>query len=76
MSSVITIGVNGINWDVDGTGDFNNDGTPDVLQHQINTANGSMTLRDLVMSPNAVTLLTPSRHSWIEIPQRTVSCRG
>jgi hypothetical protein len=49
-----TIGVNGINWQVDGTGDFNNDGTPDVLQHQINLGNGSMTLRDLVMSPNAV----------------------
>jgi hypothetical protein len=37
-----------------GTGDFNGDGTPDILQHQINTADGSMTLRDLVMSPNAV----------------------
>src|SRR5262249_28592485 len=49
-----TIGVNGTNWQVDGTGDFNHDGTPDILQHQINLANGSMTLRDLVMSPNAV----------------------
>src|SRR5262245_63547902 len=49
-----TIGVNGVTWQVDGTGDFNHDGTPDILQHQINLANGSMTLRDLVMSPNAV----------------------
>jgi membrane protein DedA with SNARE-associated domain len=39
---------------VDGTGDFNHDGTPDILQHQINLGNGSETLRDLVMSPNAV----------------------
>jgi hypothetical protein len=31
-----TIGVNGVTWDVDGTGDFNHDGTPDILQHQIN----------------------------------------
>jgi hypothetical protein len=49
-----TIAVNGINWDVDGTGDFNHDGTPDILQHQINLSNGSMTLRALSMSPNAV----------------------
>src|SRR5262245_9170009 len=49
-----TIGVNGVTWDVDGTGDFNHDGTPDILQHQINLNAGSMTLRDLVMSPNAV----------------------
>jgi hypothetical protein len=47
-----TIGVNGTNWDVDGTGDFNHDGTPDILQHQISA--GSMTLRALSMSPNAV----------------------
>jgi hypothetical protein len=49
-----TIGVNGVTWDVDGTGDFNHDGTPDILQHQINLNAGSMTLRALSMSPNAV----------------------
>src|SRR5262249_54399155 len=49
-----TIGVNGINWQVDGTGDFNHDGAVDILQHQINLSNGTMTLRDLVMTPNAV----------------------
>jgi len=47
-----TIDVAGINWQVDGTGDFNRDGTPDILQHQINLTNNTMTLRDLVMSPN------------------------
>src|SRR5262245_31392711 len=69
VQSNVTIGVNGINWDVDGTGDFNHDGTPDILQHQINLANGSMTLRDLVMSPNAVqvqsaTTMGTSGASW------------
>jgi hypothetical protein len=49
-----TIGVNGTNWQVDGTGDFNGDGTPDILQHQINLNDASMTLRALSMSPNAV----------------------
>src|SRR5262245_64551507 len=49
-----TIGVNGVTWDVDGTGDFNHDGTSDILQHQINLNAGSMTLRALSMSPNAV----------------------
>jgi len=39
---------------LDGTGDFNNDGTPDILQHQINHNDGSMTLRALQMNPNAV----------------------
>jgi hypothetical protein len=50
----ITLNVNGINWDVDGTGDFNGNGTSDVLQHQISLANGSMTLRALVVSNNVV----------------------
>lgn len=49
-----TIGVNGINWQVDGTGDFNGNGTQDILQHQINLGSDSMTLRDLVMAPGAV----------------------
>jgi hypothetical protein len=49
-----TIGVNGVTWQVDGTGDFNHDGTPDILQHQINLNAGSMTLRELQMNPNAV----------------------
>jgi len=50
----IQIGVNDTNWQVDDIGDFNGDGTSDVLQHQIDLGNGSMTLRALVMSPNAV----------------------
>jgi hypothetical protein len=54
VQSNITIGVNGIDWQVDGIGDFNGDGTNDILQHQINLGNGSMTLRALSMSPNAV----------------------
>jgi hypothetical protein len=54
VQSNTTIGVNGTNWQVDGTGDFNGDGTSDILQHQINLANGSMTLRELQMNPNAV----------------------
>jgi hypothetical protein len=49
-----TIGVNGANWQVDGTGDFNGDGAQDILQHRIDLANGSMTLRELQMNPNAV----------------------
>src|SRR5262249_33820087 len=52
VQSNTTIGVNGTNWDVDGTGDFNGDGTNDILQHQISA--GSMTLRALSMSPIAV----------------------
>jgi hypothetical protein len=51
----ITIGVNGTNWQVDDIGDFNGDGTSDILQHQINLTGanaGSMTLRALSMSPN------------------------
>jgi hypothetical protein len=54
VQSNVTIAVNGTNWDVDGTGDFNHDGTPDILQHQINPGNETMTLRALSMSPNAV----------------------
>src|SRR5262249_22318110 len=38
-----TIGVNGTNWQADGTGDFNHEGTPDVLQHHINPPNGAVT---------------------------------
>jgi hypothetical protein len=52
VQSNVTIGVNGTNWQVDGIGDFNGDGTSDILQHQISA--GSMTLRALSMSPNAV----------------------
>src|SRR5262249_28479992 len=54
VQSNVTINVNGTNWDVDGTGDFNHDGTPDILQHRINLADGSETLRALSISPNAV----------------------
>jgi hypothetical protein len=54
VQSNVTIAVNGTNWQVDGTGDFNHDGTPDILQHQINLGNETMTLRALSMSPNAV----------------------
>jgi hypothetical protein len=54
VQSNVTIAVNGTNWDVDGTGDFNHDGAPDILQHQINLGNETMTLRALSMSPNAV----------------------
>src|SRR5262249_28815251 len=54
VQSNVTINVNGTNWDVDGTGDFNHDGTPDILQHRIDLGNGSMTLRALSISPNPV----------------------
>jgi hypothetical protein len=54
VQSNVTIAVNGTNWDVDGIGDFNGDGTSDILQHQINLGNETMTLRALSMSPNAV----------------------
>jgi hypothetical protein len=54
VQSNVTIAVQGTNWDVDGTGDFNHDGTNDILQHQIDLSNGSMTLRALSMDPNAV----------------------
>jgi hypothetical protein len=54
VQSNITIGVTGTNWQVDGIGDFNGDGTSDILQHQINLGNETMTLRALSMSPNAV----------------------
>jgi hypothetical protein len=54
VQSNVTIAVNGTNWDVDGTGDFNGDGTSDILQHQINLGNETTTLRALSMSPNAV----------------------
>src|SRR5262249_7297435 len=50
----VTIAVNGTNWDMDGSGDFNGDSVSDVLQHQINLANRSMTLRALQMYPNTV----------------------
>jgi hypothetical protein len=49
-----TIGVNGTNWQVDGTGDFNGNGTQDILQHRIDLASDSMTLRSLEMTPGAV----------------------
>jgi hypothetical protein len=54
VQSNVTIAVNGTNWQVDGIGDFNGDGTSDILQHQINLGNETMTLRALSMSPNAV----------------------
>jgi hypothetical protein len=54
VQSNITIGVTGTNWQVDAIGDFNADGTSDILQHQINLGNVTMTLRALSMSPNAV----------------------
>ena len=54
VQSNVTIAVNGTNWDVDGIGDFNADGTSDILQHQINLGNETMTLRALSMSSNAV----------------------
>jgi hypothetical protein len=53
----IQVNVNGTNWQVDDIGDFNGDGTADILQHQINLTGanaGSMTLRALLMSPNAL----------------------
>jgi hypothetical protein len=52
VQSNITLNVNGLEWQVDGTGDFNGNGTSDVLQHQISA--GSMTLRALVVSNNVV----------------------
>jgi hypothetical protein len=52
VQSNITLNVNGVEWQVDGTGDFNGNGTSDVLQHQISA--GSMTLRALVVSNNVV----------------------
>jgi RTX calcium-binding nonapeptide repeat (4 copies) len=52
VQSNITLNVNGVEWNVDGTGDFNGNGTSDVLQHQISA--GSMTLRALVVSNNVV----------------------
>jgi RTX calcium-binding nonapeptide repeat (4 copies) len=52
VQSNITIGVTGVEWQVDGTGDFNGNGTSDVLQHQISA--GLMTLRALVVSNNVV----------------------
>jgi hypothetical protein len=52
VQSNITLGVTGVEWQVDGTGDFNGNGTSDVLQHQISA--GLMTLRALVVSNNVV----------------------
>jgi len=54
VTANVTIAVNGFNWQVDGTGDFNGNGTQDILQHRIDLANGSMTLRSLEMTPGAV----------------------
>jgi len=52
VQSNITLNVNGVEWNADGTGDFNGNGTSDVLQHQISA--GSMTLRALMVSNNVV----------------------
>jgi hypothetical protein len=50
----ITLGVNSTTWDLDGIGDFNGNGTSDILQHQINLDNGTMTLRSQLVSNNVV----------------------
>jgi hypothetical protein len=54
VQSNVTLGVNATTWDLDGTGDFNGNGTSDILQHQIDLSNGTMALRALSISPNAV----------------------
>jgi len=53
VQSNVTLGVNTTTWDLDGIGDFNGNGTSDILQHEIN-ANGSMTLRSQLVSNNVV----------------------
>jgi hypothetical protein len=54
VQSNITLGTNATTWDLDGIGDFNGNGTSDILQHQINLANGTMTLRSQLVSNNVV----------------------
>jgi hypothetical protein len=53
VQSNVTLGVNTTTWDLDGIGDFNGNGTSDILQHEIN-ANGLMTLRSQLVSNNVV----------------------
>ena len=44
----------GATWQVDGTGDFNNDGTSDILVHQDSSATGAKTFQVLTIQNNAV----------------------
>src|SRR5262249_44781846 len=52
IQSNVTAAVTGTNWQTDGSGDFNGDGTSDILSHQINLGNGQMTLLARLMNPN------------------------
>jgi serralysin len=54
VQSNVTLGVNATTWDLDGIGDFNGNGTSDILQHQIDLNNGTMTLRSQLVSNNVV----------------------
>src|SRR6201999_667228 len=53
VQSAPLLGPTGTNFVVDGVGDFNGDGTSDILQHVINS-DGSMTFRILNSVKNSV----------------------
>jgi hypothetical protein len=54
VTSNVTLGVNATTWDLDSIGDFNGNGTSDILQHQIDLSNGTMALRSQLVSNNVV----------------------
>jgi hypothetical protein len=54
VQSAPTLGTIGATWQVDGTGDFNHDGTSDILVHQDSSATGARTFQVLTIQNNTV----------------------
>jgi hypothetical protein len=66
VQSAPIIQVTGIDWIADGTGDFNGNGTDDILEHRI-VAGGNMNVQVVTMNNNAVqsvTLLANIGSDW------------
>jgi predicted Zn-dependent protease len=53
VQSTPIVQVTGVDWVADGTGDFNHDGTSDILMHR-DSANGVRTLEVLTIQNNAI----------------------
>jgi hypothetical protein len=53
VQSAPVIQITGVDWVADGTGDFNGDGTSDILEHRVNL-NGTMNVQAVTLNNNAV----------------------